>query len=166
MCEEIPKELKYNLHFYIIYINIKINIPLFYIMPKRHFSKTRRRYKRKGGGEDYDIEQGPVMPIVPIKRIPTDPIRKQEELGRNLTSVISPDQAELVFSGPNPEERQRLERSEMGMYDKEDPDVTAYTSSDMKLFSEGGKRRRTKRHRRKTRKTRRVGRKTRRRVKR
>ena len=137
-------------------------------MPKRHFSKTRRRYKRKGGGEDeYDIEQGPAMNVVPIKRIPTDPIRKQEELGRNLTSVISPDEAELVFSGPNPEERQRLERSEMGMYDKEDPDVTAYNYSDMKLFSEGGKRK-TRRVRRKTRKTRRVGRKTRktRRVKR
>jgi len=134
-------------------------------MPKKHFSKTRKRYKRKGGGEDYDIEQGPVIPIVPIKRIPTDPVRKQEELGRNLTSVISPDEAELVFSGPNPEERQRLERSEMEMYDKEDPDVTAYTSSDMKLFSEGGKRK-TRRVRRKTRKTRRVGRKTRRRVKR
>jgi len=134
-------------------------------MPKSHFSKTRRRYKRKGGGEDYDIEQGPVIPIVPIKRIPTDPVRKQQELGRNLTSVISPDEAELVFSGPNPEERQRLERSEMGMYDKEDPDVVAYTSSDMKLFSEGGKRK-TRRHRRKTRKTRRVRRKTKRRVKR
>jgi hypothetical protein len=129
-------------------------------MPKRHFSKTRRRYKRKGGGEDYDIEQGPVMPIVPIKRIPTDPIKRQEELGRSLTAVISPDEAELVFSGPNPEERQRLERSEMRIYDKEDPDVAAYTSSDMKLFSEGGKRRRTKRHRRKTMKTRRHRRKT------
>ena len=80
--------------YYIISINIKINRPLFYIMPKRHFSKTRkyRKYRRKGGdggeGQDYDIEQGPVIPVVPLRRIPTDPIRKREELGRNFTKSM------------------------------------------------------------------------------
>ena len=39
-------------------------------MPKRHFSKTRktkrRIYRKKFGGEcEYDIEQGPVIPVVP-----------------------------------------------------------------------------------------------------
>ena len=121
-------------------------------MPKRHFSKTRKHRKR-GGGEDYDIEQGPVIPVIPLKRIPTDPLKRQEEIGRNITKAISPAEAELVFSGPNPEEKQRLERSEMSRYDR-DRDVDAYTSSDMPLFSEGG-RKKSRRHRRKTRRTRR-----------
>jgi hypothetical protein len=46
----------------------------------------------------------------------------------------------------------------MSRYDR-DRDVDAYTSSEMSLFSEGG---RTKKHRRKSRKTRRVRRKTKR----
>ena len=136
-------------------------------MPKRHFSKTRRHRRKVGGDDEYDIEQGPVIPIVPIRRIPTDPIRKQEELGRRLTTGISQAEAEAVFSGPNPEEQQRQERSAMDRHDKDDPDVAAYTSSDMKLFSEGGRKsRKTRRARRKSRKTRRVRRKTKRRVKR
>jgi len=124
-------------------------------MPKRHFSKTRRRIHRKrGGGEDYDIEQGPVIPIVPLRRIPTDPIRKREELGRNFTKSMPAAEAESFFSGPNPEERQRLERSAMNKHDKEDPEVAAYTDySDMPLFSEGGKRK-TRRTRKKTRRVR------------
>ena len=136
-------------------------------MPKRHFSKTRktkrRIYRKKFGGEgEYDIEQGPVIPVVPLRRIPTDPVKWQEELGRRLTTGISSTEAESVFSGPNPEERQRLERSEMNMYDKVDPDVAAYTDySDMPLFSEGG-RRKTRRIRRKSRKTKKNRRKTKR----
>ena len=124
-------------------------------MPKRHFLKTRktRKHRKRGGGEDYDIEQGPVIPVVPLKRIPTDPFKRQEEIGRNITKGISPAEAELVFSGPNPEEKQRLERLEMSRYDR-DRDVDAYTSSDMPLFSEGG-RKKSRRHRRKTRRTRR-----------
>lgn len=124
-------------------------------MPKRHFLKTRktRKHRKRGGGEDYDIEQGPVIPVVPLKRIPTDPVKRQEEIGRSITKGISPAEAELVFSGPNPEEKQRLERSEMSRYDR-DRDVDAYTSSEMPLFSEGG-RKKSRRHRRKTRRARR-----------
>jgi hypothetical protein len=131
-------------------------------MTKRYFSKTRRKrmYKRRGGGEDeYDIEQGPVIPVVPLKRIPTDPVKRQQEIGRAITKGISPAEAELVFSGPNPEEKQKLERSEMGKHDKEDPDVATYTFSDLNLFSEGG-RKKTRRHRRKTSKSRRARKKT------
>jgi|LakMenEpi03Aug12_release.lakeMendotaPanAssembly.Ray.scaffolds.fasta_scaffold312631_1 hypothetical protein len=126
-------------------------------MPKRHFSKTRRRYRRKGGNgsEDYDIEQGPVIPVVPLRRIPTDPIRKREELGRHFTKSMPADEAEAFFSGPTPEGIQGMERSMMGMEDKEDPDIAAYTDySDMPLFSKGGIRR-TRRHKRKTRRVRR-----------
>jgi hypothetical protein len=125
-------------------------------MPKRHFSKTRRRIHRKrGGGEDYDIEQGPVIPIVPLRRIPTDPIRKREELGRNFTKSMPAAETEAFFRGPTPEGTQAIERSRMGMEDKEDPDIAAYTDySDMSLFTKGG-RRRTRRHRRKTRRVRR-----------
>lgn len=124
-------------------------------MPKRYFLKTRktRKHRKRGGGEDYDIEQGPVIPVVPLKRIPTDPVKRQEEIGRNITRTISPAEAELVFSGPNPEEKQRLERLEMSRYDR-DRDVDAYTSSEMSLFSEGG-RKKSRKHRRKTRRTRR-----------
>jgi len=125
-------------------------------MPKKHFSKTRK-YRRKGGGEgeDYDIEQGPVIPVVPLRRIPTDPIRKQQELGRSFTKSMAPAEAEAFFSGPTPEGIQSMERSRMGMEDKEDPDIAAYTDyTDMPLFSKGG-RRRTRRHRRKTRRVRR-----------
>ena len=116
-------------------------------MPKRHFSKTRRRYRRKGGNgsEDYDIEQGPVIPVVPLRRIPTDPIRKREELGRNFTKSMPADEAEAFFSGPTPEGIQGMERSMMGMEDKEDPDIAAYTDySDMPLFSKGGIRRKSR----------------------
>lgn len=125
-------------------------------MPKRHFSKTRRRiHKKRGGGEDYDIEQGPVIPVVPLRRIPTDPIRKREELGRHFTKSMPADEAEAFFSGPTPEGIQGMERSMMGMEDKEDPDIAAYTDySDMPLFSKGGIRR-TRRHKRKTRRVRR-----------
>lgn len=123
-------------------------------MPKRYFSKTRKHRKR-GGGEDYDIEQGPVIPVVPLRRIPTDPIRKREELGRNFTKSMPAAEAEAFFSGPTPEGRQKMERSRMGMEDKEDPDIAAYNFSDMKLFSDGGRRRKTRGARRKTRRARR-----------
>ena len=128
-------------------------------MPKRDFSKTRRRYRKKGGaeGQDYDIEQGPVIPVVPLRRIPTDPIRKQEELGRNFTKSMPAAEAEAFFNGPTPEGTQKMERSMMGMEDKEDPDIAAYTDySDMPLFTKGGRRRKTRGARRKSRKTRRV----------
>lgn len=122
-------------------------------MPKKHFSKTRRR---KGGeGDEWDIEKGNVIPVVPLRRIPTDPVKRQEEIGRSITKSMSPAEAEAFFSGPTPEGIQAIERSRMGMEDKEDPDVAVYTDySDMPLFSKGG-RRKTRRHRRKTRKTRR-----------
>jgi hypothetical protein len=125
-------------------------------MPKRYFSKTRRRIHRKrGGGEDYDIEQGPVIPVVPLRRIPTDPIKKQEELGRSFTKSMAPAEAEAFFNGPTPEGTQKMERSMMGMEDKEDPDIAAYNFNDMKLFSEGGRRRKSRRHKKKTRRVRR-----------
>ena len=123
-------------------------------MPKRYFSKTRKHRKR-GGGEDYDIEQGPVIPVVPLRRIPTDPIRKREELERNFTKSMPAAEAEAFFNGPTPEGTQKMERSMMGMEDKEDPDIAAYNFSDMKLFSEGGRRRKSRRHRKKTRRVRR-----------
>jgi len=123
-------------------------------MPKRYFSKTRKHRKR-GGGEDYDIEQGPVIPVVPLRRIPTDPIRKREELGRNFTKSMPAAEAEAFFNGPTPEGTQKMERSRMGMEDKEDPDIAAYNFSDMKLFSDGGRRRKTRGARKKTRRVRR-----------
>ena len=125
-------------------------------MPKRYFSKTRkhRKHRKRGGGEDYDIEQGPVIPVVPLRRIPTDPIRKREELGRNFTKSMPAAETEAFFRGPTPEGTQAIERSRMGMEDKEDPEVAAYTDySDMPLFSEGGKRK-TRRTRKKTRRVR------------
>ena len=133
-------------------------------MPKGYFSKTRkhRKHKKRGGGEDYDIEQGPVIHVVPLRRIPTDPIRKREELGRNFTKSMPPGEAEAFFSGPTPEGTQKMERSMMGMEDKEDPDIAAYTDySDMPLFTKGG-RRKSRKSRRVRRKTRRVRRKTKR----
>jgi hypothetical protein len=134
-------------------------------MPKRYFSKTKkhRKHRKRGGGDDYDIEQGPVIPVVPLRRIPTDPIRKREELGRNFTKSMPAAEAEAFFSGPTPEGTQRMERSMMGMEDKEDPDIAAYTDySDMPLFSEGGRRRKSRKTRGARRKTRRVRRKTKR----
>jgi len=132
-------------------------------MPKKHFFKTRKHRKR-GGGEgldDYDIEQGPVIPVVPLRRIPSDPVKKQEELGRKLTSSISPAEAESIFNGPNPQEIENSERLKMEKFDKEDSDVAAYDFNNMQLFAEGGRRRRrTRRIRRKSRKTRKHRRKT------
>ena len=136
-------------------------------MPKRHFSKTRKYRKKFGGEGEYDIEQGPVIPVVPLRRIPTDPIRKREELGRNFTKSMPAAEAEAFFSGPTPEGTQKMERSMMGMEDKEDPDIAAYTDySDMPLFSKGGRRRKTRGARRKSRKTKKNRRKTKRRVRR
>ena len=125
-------------------------------MPKKHFSKTRK-YRRKGGGDgEWDIEKGTIMEVPPLRRIPTDPIRKQQELGRSFTKSMAPAEAEAFFSGPTPEQQQRSERLAMEKYDKEDPDIAAYTDySDMPLFTKGGRRRKTRRHRRKTRRVRR-----------
>jgi hypothetical protein len=126
-------------------------------MPKKHFSKTRRRKGGVGGKDgEWDIEKGTVIPVVPLRRIPSDPVRKREEIGRNFTKSMPPAVAESFFSGPTPEETQANERSMMGMEDREpDPEVRAYTDySDMPLFNKGG-RRRTRRHRRKTRRVRR-----------
>lgn len=127
-------------------------------MPKKHFSKTRK-YRRKGGNGngEWDIEKGTIIDVPPLRRIPTDPIRKQEELGRNFTKSMAPAEAEAFFSGPTPEQQQRLERLAMEKYDKEDPDIAAYINySNMPLFTDGGRRKRkTRRHRRKTRRVRR-----------
>lgn len=125
-------------------------------MPKKHFSKTRK-YRRKGGGDgEWDIEKGTIMEVPPLRRIPTDPIRKQQELGRSFTKSMAPAEAEAFFSGPTPEQQQRSERLAMEKYDKDDPDIAAYTDySDMPLFTKGGRRRKTRRHRRKTRRVRR-----------
>ena len=133
-------------------------------MPKKHFSKTRRRKGGVGGEDgDWDIEKGTVIPVVPLRRIPSDPVRKREEIGRRFTRSMPPAEAEAFFNGPTPEENQSKERSMMGMEDREpDPELRAYTDySDMPLFNKGG-RRRTRRHRRKTRKTRRARRRTKR----
>jgi hypothetical protein len=135
-------------------------------MPKKHFSKTRRRKGGVGGEDgDWDIEKGTVIPVVPLTRIPSDPVRKREEIGRRFTGSMPPAEAEAFFNGPTPEETQAKERSLMGMEDREsDPEIRAYTDySKMPLFSEeGGRRRRTRRTRRKTRKTRRARRRTKR----
>ena len=132
-------------------------------MPKKYFSKTRK-YRRKGGGDgEWDIEKGTIIDVPPLRRIPTDPIKKQEELGINFTKSMAPAEAEAFFSGPTPEQQQRSERLAMEKYDKEDSDIAAYTDySDMPLFSKGGRRRRRTRTRRHRRKTRRVRRRTKR----
>ncbi len=130
-------------------------------MTKRYFSKTRRIKGGEGGegGEDWDIEKGTVIDIPPLRRIPSDPVRKREELGKKFTKSILPDEAEAFFSGPTPEEisKQASEQTDLN--------VAQYTDySGMPLFSEGGRRRtrRTRRCRRKSRKTRRVRRRTKR----
>jgi hypothetical protein len=108
-------------------------------MPKKHFSKTRRRKGGVGGEDgDWDIEKGTVIPVVPLTRIPSDPVRKREEIGRRFTGSMPPAEAEAFFNGPTPEETQAKERSLMGMEDREsDPEIRAYTDySKMPLFSE------------------------------
>ena len=122
-----------------------------------------KKYRKKGGDGEWDIEKGTVIDVPPLRRIPTDPIRKREELGRNFTKSMPAAEAEAFFSGPTPEGTQKMERSMMGMEDKEDPDIAVYTDyRDMPLFSEGGRRRKSRKSRRVRRKTRRVRRKTKR----
>ena len=105
--------------------------------------KNCKTKKRRGGGDDYDIEMGPE--ITPIKSYPVPPDPKRFERYDQLirSRPTSPEEAIELFSGPTPEGRQAMERREMGL---EDPlNVGPYDREELKIFSRGGRRTRRKR---------------------
>jgi hypothetical protein len=105
--------------------------------------------KRRGGGEDWDIEMGPKPEDKPVEPygVPPDPKRFDilDQRVRDLafSSSSSPEVAAAVYAGPNPEERQIMESLQMSKHDTKD----VPNWEEMKIYS-GGKTRRRRRQRR------------------
>jgi hypothetical protein len=88
--------------------------------------------KRKGGA---DIEEGPEIKDTPSYPVPPDPLRFKRYEEKMRTSPISRDEAEKIFAGPTPEEKQRMEGMKMA---DEDP-LYKDQWGDLQIFPKGGK---------------------------
>jgi len=105
--------------------------------------------KKRNGGSDKeitDIEMGPELKEIEPYPVPPDPERfkRYDQLIRSRPA--SPEEVDIVFSGPTPETKQAMERREMAL---EDPrDVNPY-GQELKIFSTGGRRRANRSTRRK-----------------
>jgi hypothetical protein len=97
--------------------------------------KNCKTKKRKGGN---DIEMGPeIMPIKPYP-VPPDPERfkRYDEIIRSRPA--SPEEANELFSGPTPEDKQAMERKAMAW---EDPlNVSPFEREELQIFTTGGRR--------------------------
>jgi hypothetical protein len=107
--------------------------------------KNCKTKKRRGGGEEYDIEMGPELSEVKPYGVPPDPERFDEYnkkiLRSSLSRPSSPQEAAAVFQGPTFEEREKMERTQMSKYDtKDDPNW-----SEMEIYKGGKTRRRRQR---------------------
>lgn len=79
--------------------------------------KTMKRRSRKGGDNDYDIEEGVPQTITPMKSVPPDPKRfdefEKKMLQQSMSRSSSPFETTAFFEGPTPEEKQEIERQKM-----------------------------------------------------
>jgi hypothetical protein len=97
--------------------------------------------KRRGGD---DLEMGPEIPYVQPYPIPPDPERFQRYEKQMRIQSLQPGEAELLFAGPNPEEKQAIERQKM---EDEDP-LYEDKWNELQIFTkEGGKKSKTKKRR-------------------
>jgi hypothetical protein len=100
--------------------------------------KNCKTKKRRGGNDE---EMGPDIPQVEPYPVPPDPERFERYERMMRTQPAKPGEAEKLFAGPNPEEKQAIERKNMG---NEDP-LYEDQWKEIKIFSEGGKSRTKKR---------------------
>lgn len=89
--------------------------------------------KKKRGGNDE--EMGPeIKPVTPYP-LPPDPERFTLYEKRMRTRPASPDEVEKIFSEPNPEEKQAIERNKMA---NEDPiNMDPFEREELKIFRGG-----------------------------
>ena len=83
---------------------------------KNHTRKHSNSNKNKKGGDKTDIETGYPENFTAISAIPADPLRFDELDNKIRISSFSPTskrEVENVFSNPNPEEKQLLEKMSM-----------------------------------------------------
>lgn len=99
--------------------------------------KNCKTKKRKGGNKDE--EWGPEILDVKPYPIPPDPERFKRYEERMRMDVTSPNEAERLFAGPNPEEKQAIERNKMAWEDPLNQDP--FDREPLKIFS-GGKNKR------------------------
>ena len=103
--------------------------------------KNCKTKKRRGGT---DIEMGPEIPPVAPYPVPPDPERFARYERQMRTPSVRQDEAQRLFAGPNPEQRQAMEAQTMG---DEDP-LNMDQWHNLQIFQNTGgrsKRRRTKR---------------------
>lgn len=125
-------------------------------MPKKYTRKNKRR-RVKRGGQDNDIESGPIENITPMSSVPPDPERFQryeEQMRAEASRPVSREAAAAIFEGPNPEQRLRGEQEMMA---DEDPlNKDPFEREDFTIFSEKGGRRSRKKRRNKRKSSRRT----------
>lgn len=95
--------------------------------------------KKRRGGDD-DEEMGPNIPDPSPYALPPDPERFKHYEEEMRMRPSSPDEAEKLFAGPNPEERQRIEREKMA---DEDP-LNQDQWHELEIFSQKGGKSKTK----------------------
>ena len=118
-------------------------------MPRKYSRKNKRHRIKRGG---FDIESGPVPNITPMKSVPPDPERFQRydsQMRAESARPVSREDAESIFSGPNPEEKTKKELDMMANEDPRNRDPW----QDLNIFSDRGGRRRSKKRRTHKRKT-------------
>jgi len=117
-------------------------------MPRKHTRKNRRN-RRKRGGEDPDIEMGPVPNVEYMGTVPPDPKRFEEydrkAVERAFKRPSSPAETEAVFQGPTPDEKLKSEQMKMFYEDPHNRDPW----QDLTIFSDKGGKRTRKRRRNK-----------------
>lgn len=85
-------------------------------MPIRKNHTRKHSNKNKKGGDKTDIEIGYPENFTAISAIPADPLRFDElddKIRKSSFSPTSKREVENVFSNPNPEEKQLLEKMSM-----------------------------------------------------
>jgi len=111
------------------------------------FNDCKKTKKRRGGGEDLDIEMGPEQTEVKPYGVPPDPERfnklNQKMLQSSLSRPSSPKDVAAVFEGPTHKDREKHENKQMG---DEDPlNIDPFIREDLTIYK-GGKTRRRRRH--------------------
>lgn len=120
-------------------------------MPKKYTRKNKKHWFKRGG-QDTDIEAGPVEDISPMKSFPPDPERFKKydkQLIADALKPVSKEEAESIFEGPNPE--QKLVKEQKMMADEDPLNKDPFERDDFTIFGEkGGKRSRKRRKHKKS----------------
>lgn len=126
-------------------------------MPRKYTRKNRRN-RHKRGGQEPDIEMGPISEYEYMGQIPPDPERFKKYEKKTMELALArpgtPDEVISVFEGPTPEEKQKLEQKNMA---DEDPlNKDPFEREELTIFGDkGGRRTRKKRRNKKRKNTRR-----------